>query len=105
MSGPKIEEEATTTAEKVVTAKTEINDLASTAEKHLTRRLAADEPNRLAAFKVESEIIEYLKRVYYFAKRIAKDVLDNENELSSEDATRGILSEAEDVEHRDVAQV
>ena len=38
----------------------------------LTERLVAAEPHRLDAFSIESEIIEYLKRVYYFAKRIAK---------------------------------
>jgi phosphate:Na+ symporter len=59
-------------ARAVRAVKPEINYLAEEANKHLARRLAADEPNRLATFKVESEIIEYLKRVYYFAKRIAR---------------------------------
>lgn len=61
-------------ASEVLTAKGEINQLTSAAELHLSRRLAADEPDRLAAFRLESEIIEYLKRVYYFSKRIAKIV-------------------------------
>jgi phosphate:Na+ symporter len=74
-------------AEEVVAAKSEINRLADAAERHLTRRLSADEPNRLAAFKIESEIIEYLKRVYYFSKRIAKDVAqDGIDEPETEEA-------------------
>ena len=61
-------------AMRVMDAKDEINQLTSAAEMHLARRLGADAPNRLAAFRLESEMIEYLKRMYYFAKRIAKIV-------------------------------
>jgi phosphate:Na+ symporter len=63
-------------AEEVMAAKLEINRLAMEAENHLANRLVAEEPNRLATFQIESEIIEYLKRVYYFAKRIAKVVAE-----------------------------
>jgi phosphate:Na+ symporter len=63
-------------AEEVMAAKLEINQLAMEAENHLANRLVAEEPNRLATFRIESEIIEYLKRVYYFAKRIAKVVAE-----------------------------
>lgn len=59
-------------AHKVAAAKQEINRLAAAAEDHLSRRLSAEEPNRLAMFRLESEIMEYLKRMYYFAKRISK---------------------------------
>lgn len=61
-------------AEEVMAAKLEINRLASAAEEHLAHRLIANEPNRLATFRIEIDIIEYLKRVYYFAKRIAKAI-------------------------------
>ena len=64
-------------AEAVLAAKLEINRLALDAEEHLAERLTADEPNRLPIFKMETEIIEYLKRVYYFAKRIAKITADS----------------------------
>jgi len=63
-------------AEEVMAAKLQINQLAMEAENHLANRLVAEEPNRLATFQIESEIIEYLKRVYYFAKRIAKVVAE-----------------------------
>ncbi len=65
-------------AAEVTAAKTEINRLAAEAEDHLSRRLSADEPNRLAMFRLESEIMLYLKRMYYFAKRIAKSVGEDE---------------------------
>jgi phosphate:Na+ symporter len=64
--------EDTDAATEVIEAKESVNALVDEAERHLVRRLAADEPDRLPAFKVESEIVEHLKRVYYFAKRIAK---------------------------------
>jgi phosphate:Na+ symporter len=64
------------TAEEVENAKDEINRLADKAERHLALRLTAEEPERLAVFRLESEIVEYLKRVYYFAKRIAKVTIE-----------------------------
>ncbi len=67
-------------AKEVEAAKPEIGRMADEAESHLSRRLTADEPNRLAAFKIESDLIEHLKRVYYFAKRIAKLVIEEEME-------------------------
>lgn len=63
-----------TTARKVIGAKPTISQLSAEAEEHLSRRFRADEPQRMVAFRLESEMIEYLKRMYYFAKRIAKIV-------------------------------
>lgn len=59
-------------ARAVIQSKAHITYLANEAEKHLSHRLVADEPQRIIAFHLESEIIEHLKRMYYFAKRIAK---------------------------------
>lgn len=61
-------------ARQVVDAKSEINRLAAVAEAHVIKRLAAAEPNRRDAFRIESDVIENLKRIYYFAKRIARVV-------------------------------
>lgn len=63
-----------TTAKKVIGAKPLIRQISVDAEEHLSRRFRADEPQRMVAFRLESEMIEYLKRMYYFAKRIAKIV-------------------------------
>ena len=78
-------------ARKVAEAKAEINRLAAAAEVHLSGRLVADAPNRLAVFRLESEIMEYVKRMYYFAKRIAK--LTSENNLG--DAEQPLVAEAQ----------
>ncbi len=64
-------------AELVLQAKTEISQLADATDEQLSRRLAVQAPKRLVAFRLESEIIEYLKRIYYFAKRIAKLVAES----------------------------
>lgn len=64
-------------AKEVAGFKTEINSLVASAERHLSRRLAASEPMRLTAFRLESEILEHLKRIYYFARRIASMVVEN----------------------------
>ena len=55
--------------------KAEINTLAHSATLHEARRLVADEPNRLAAYRVEIDVLENLKRIYYFAKRMARTTL------------------------------
>lgn len=71
-------------AGKVIGQKEEIDRLVRQTETHLARRLIAEEPNRLESFRVESDLIENLKRMYYFAKRIAKlvrsDDVINEDE-------------------------
>lgn len=61
-------------ATQIEHAKPEINRLALEVEMHLSNCLTAQAPNRLTTFRLESELIEYLKCVYYFAKRIAKYV-------------------------------
>jgi phosphate:Na+ symporter len=63
-------------AQRVLKAKPEINSLTAMIEEHLTNRLTASAADRLALYRIESEIAEYLKRVYYFAKRIAKTVAE-----------------------------
>jgi phosphate:Na+ symporter len=64
-------------AGEVVAAKASVNQLAEAAEAHLAQRLVADEPNRLGAFRIESDLVENLKRIYYFAKRASRLVSGN----------------------------
>jgi len=62
-------------AQEVVGMKGEINRIADSAALHETQRLVAEEPNRIQAYTLEVDIIEKQKRIYYFAKRMAKTVL------------------------------
>ncbi|MDY7094200.1 MAG: Na/Pi cotransporter family protein [Acidobacteriota bacterium] len=62
-------------ARPVVEMKAEINQLAAAAAEHQARRLVAEEPNRLPAYTLETDILQNLKRIYYFTKRMARNVV------------------------------
>jgi phosphate:Na+ symporter len=64
-------------AREVIRAKNRINERALQIERHITRRMAADAPQRRLTYQIESELLENLKRVYYFTKRIGKVVLEH----------------------------
>lgn len=61
-------------AAEVIRRKHLINDLADEAASYCAKRLVVEEPNRMSTFAREMEIIEKYRRIYYFAKRIAKAV-------------------------------
>jgi len=69
-------------ARAVVEMKDAVNALADSATLHEARRLVADEPRRLEAYSLETDILKNQKRVYYFSKRMAKGVLRGKELLS-----------------------
>lgn len=64
-------------AKLVIGMKDEISNLADSAATHQAARLVAEEPNRIPAYTIEIDIIEKQKRIYYFAKRMAKTVFSS----------------------------
>ncbi|MEW8521531.1 MAG: Na/Pi cotransporter family protein [Candidatus Thiodiazotropha endolucinida] len=68
----------TEVAQSVIAMKHEINRIVESAAVHQASRLVAEEPNRIAAYTTEVDIIEKQKRIYYFAKRMAKSVIPPE---------------------------
>jgi phosphate:Na+ symporter len=62
-------------AVEVVSMKREVNRLADSAHLHEAKRLIAQEPNRLPAYTLEVDVLESLKRIYYFTKRMARAAL------------------------------
>jgi len=66
-------------AELVIAMKDEVSELADSAAAHQAERLVAEEPNRIPAYTIEIDIIEKQKRIYYFAKRMAKTVMTVES--------------------------
>jgi len=62
-------------AQTVISMKNEIARLVDSAAVHEAQRLVAEEPNRIPAYTIEMDIIEKQKRIYYFAKRMAKTVM------------------------------
>ncbi|HBE93040.1 MAG TPA: NAD+ kinase [Gammaproteobacteria bacterium] len=61
-------------AQEVIAMKSDISEQATSADLHQAQRLIAEEPNRLEVYALEIDIIEKLRRIYYFSKRIAKSV-------------------------------
>lgn len=64
-------------AARVIARKGEVNRLLAEARSHQARRLLAHEPGRVAAYRIESDSLEQLHRIYYFAKRMARTLLPN----------------------------
>jgi len=65
-------------ARSVLEAKPEVSQLLSAAAQHHATRMSADAPQRVAAYSRGQETIEHLRRLYTFAKRIARTVPDAE---------------------------
>ena len=59
-------------ARTVTGMKREIRNLEDEIMAHQNERLVADEPNRVATYRFELDLVTNLKRVYYFARRIAR---------------------------------
>ena len=62
----------------VVDAKEDVNRIADRMSERLVQRLIAEDPHRTSTFRIESQLIENFKRIYYFAKRIAKLVAESD---------------------------
>ena len=61
-------------ARTVLEAKPEVNQLLADAATHHAARMTADAPARVAAYARGTETIESMRRIYTFAKRIARTV-------------------------------
>ncbi len=59
-------------ASRVTAMKTHVNAVARKVEVHEAARLVADEPNRIATYAFETDLIAHLKRVFYFTRRTAR---------------------------------
>ena len=59
-------------ARRVGKMKKQINSMERSAAAHEATRLVADAPDRIAHYRFEIDVIGALKRIYYFAKRIAR---------------------------------
>lgn len=78
-------------AERVIAMKKGITALAHQAAEHGAHRLLAKEPNRLRVVTREMEVIERLRRIYYYAKRIAHLVLEEDKPDTMDEAPPVVL--------------
>jgi phosphate:Na+ symporter len=67
-------------ATRVISMKEDLNRLVEQADLHQAKRLVSEDSGKFDAYSVEVDIIEKLKRIYYHAKRLAKTVVDIEEE-------------------------
>ena len=69
-------------AKKVSLMKSHIRNLERAAAQHEAERLVADEPNRIATYRFETDLIANLKRIYYFTRRIARVAVPESEQAS-----------------------
>lgn len=64
--------------------KPEVQGLADGILEHLGRRLVSDDPDRAVLFRVESQFVELIQRIYYFARMIAVEIVQESEKVSEE---------------------
>ena len=62
--------------------KRDINALEEAAAAHQAERLIDDAPDRVANYRLEIDVVANLKRVFYFAKRMARTAAPRDSELA-----------------------
>ncbi len=70
-------------AREVSAMKRQITSLARKTEIYETERLVADEPNRIATYAFETDVVAHLKRVFYFIRRTARVAVPVEERTES----------------------
>jgi len=69
-------------ATRVISMKSDMNRLVEQAGMHQAKRLVSEDSGKFEAYSVEVDIIEKLKRIYYYANRMAKTVVEPEEETA-----------------------
>lgn len=62
---------------EAIESKSVLNDLVIEANNHLAKRLVADAPSRFELFELETDIVENLRRIHTYTRRIAKLLIDD----------------------------
>ena len=63
-------------ARRVIDMKADMDNLVNQANKHQAQRLVSEDSGKFEAYSLEVEIIEKLKRIYYYANHIASAVIE-----------------------------
>lgn len=77
-------------AQQIVDSKREVYSLADRVHEHLAGRLLATDPNRASLYRVESQSVELLRRIFYFTRRTARTILKDDappEEIQAEQQT------------------
>lgn len=71
-------------AKRVVEMKPDVESLADGIVEHLTLRLVSGDPDRAVLYRVESQFVEIIQRIYYFARMIAIEIVQELEKMSEE---------------------
>ena len=63
-------------AYRVILMQDDVNRLVEKADLHQAQRLVSEDSGKFEAYSVEVDIIEKLKRIYYYAMQMAKTVVE-----------------------------
>lgn len=78
-------------ADVVIEMKKEVSNMAQITQSHLEERLNSEPNVPLAEYRILSEVVENMKRIYYLSKRIAKDVIESNH--SDQNHHKSIIQE------------
>ena len=73
-------------AYRVILMQEDVNRLVAKADLHQAQRLVSEDSGKFEAYSVEVDIIEKLKRIYYYAMQMAKTVVEVEEEAEIKEA-------------------
>ena len=73
-------------AYRVILMKDDVNRLVEKADLHQAQRLLSEDSGKFEAYSVEVDIIEKLKRIYYYAMQMAKTVVEVGEETEIKEA-------------------
>ncbi len=73
-------------AYRVILMKDDVNRLVEKADLHQAQRLLSEDSGKFEAYSVEVDIIEKLKRIYYYAMQMAKTVVEVGEEAEIKEA-------------------
>jgi phosphate:Na+ symporter len=67
-----LSQEEDSAARQVTKMKGDVNEEEERLRDHLSIRLVGEEPNRVATYRLETDVVANLKRLFYFTRRIAR---------------------------------
>ncbi|HKQ33084.1 MAG TPA: hypothetical protein VJV40_07760, partial [Thermodesulfobacteriota bacterium] len=71
-------------AGSVLAMKPDVERSADELVEHLSQRLVSADPDRAVLYRVESQLVELIQRIYYFAGMIANEIIKESEKVSQE---------------------
>lgn len=71
-------------AASVPAMKPDVERMADEIVEHLSRRLVSGDPDRAVLYRVESQLVEMIQRIYYFAGMIANEIIQESGKARGE---------------------